>query len=63
VIHAAREWVARKRADPAKRTEIANELTVTAAAPELIAESVPDSQAVTLEAATEEGNSEDAEAE
>jgi transcription termination/antitermination protein NusA len=63
VIHAAREWVARKRDEQVKQPEDANNLTEVSPATDLIAEPASDGSAVTLDAATPQGNAEDAEAE
>src|SRR5215469_4280500 len=62
VIHAAREWVANKRAEQVKRPEVANNLAETSPAADLIPAPAPDTAAVTIEAAAG-GNAEDAEAE
>ena len=63
VVHAAREWVARKRDEQVKRPEAANNLTEASPAPDLIAEPATDGSAVPVEAATPQGDTEDAEAE
>src|SRR5215469_1568239 len=62
VIHAAREWVGRKRAEQVKRPEVPNNLAGTSPAADLIPAPAPDTAAVTIEAAAG-GNAEDAEAE
>jgi N utilization substance protein A len=63
VIHAAREWVAKKLAEQAKLPEVANDTAGTSPAPDLIQESLPDTQDTTLETATPGRTTEDAKAE
>ncbi len=64
VIHAAREWVAKKRAEQVRRADMANNSAGTSPAPDSIVEPTPDTQAVTaIETAASDGNAEDAEAE
>src|SRR6516165_6839973 len=62
VIHAAREWVGRKRAEQIKRPEVVNNSAGISPAADLIPEPAPGTPAIALEAAAG-GNAEDAEAE
>ncbi len=64
VVHAAREWVARKRAEQAKRLETADNLPGQNSAPESAPEPAPNDPTTTdLEATPAAGDAKDAEAE
>ncbi len=64
VVHAAREWVARKRAEQAKRLETADDLPGQNSAPESAPEPAPNDPTTTdLEATPAAGDAKDAEAE
>ena len=63
VIHAAREWVGRKRTEQLRQPEVANNVAGTSPAADSIPVPASDAADITLEAAAVGGSAEDAEAE